>query len=449
MLFGAGALVVSAALAAATYGVTRANLISERERSSVRAAFFDASVVRQGLAADSADVVEILRSVDTGQGRRPLIWREGRFFGRSADDGLTARLPKPLLDMADTGRPAVQRVSLRGETSLVVAVPLDGLRASYLEVGSLQDVRDNLRSLARTLLLVSVVTTLGGALFGYWAGRRLLRPLRDVAEAAQAIGAGDLSARLRSGDDRDLAPLTDSFNSMVDELATRMERDRRFAADVSHELRSPLQTMANASAVLVRRADGMDARTGAAARLVADEVSRFSALVQDLLELARDELPLALQPTDVGAVLAELCAGLVPPGGLDLSHSPPTWPLDRRRFERLMANLLENATRHGGGARTVLACVMDGSLVIQVDDAGPGIPTEERELVFDRFGRGRAASARGGSDGTGLGLALVRQHAAAHAGSVTVADRPGGGARFVVVLPPAGGGTHPPGGGGA
>jgi two-component system, OmpR family, sensor histidine kinase MtrB len=111
------------------------------------------------------------------------------------------------------------------------------------------------------------------------------------------------------------------------------------------------------------------------------------------------------------------------------------WHVDRRRFEQMIANLLDNADRHGGGAVAVrVGC--DGDLgFVEVDDDGPGVPPQDRDAIFDRFVRGRTASARGDSEGTGLGLALVARHAAAHGGRVFVTDRPGGGARFRVELP--------------
>lgn len=98
-------------------------------------------------------------------------------------------------------------------------------------------------------------------------------------------------------------------------------------------------------------------------------------------------------------------------------------------------NLLDNADRYGGGPVAVNLSQRGPIGVIEVDDGGPGVPVEDQESIFDRFVRGRAAHARADSDGTGLGLALVAQHAAAHDGSATVGDRPGGGARFRVELP--------------
>jgi signal transduction histidine kinase len=223
---------------------------------------------------------------------------------------------------------------------------------------------------------------------------------------------------------------------MVDEVSARSEADRRFAADVSHELRSPLQTLSAATSVLDRRREELDGRTGAAVELIRAEVSRFEHLVTDLLELAKTDLPAERRPTDVVALTRSAAAARgLDPGVVAVSGTTDLVELDPRRFEQLLVNLLDNAVKHGGGAVRVGLDVRSDGLVLEVDDEGPGVPADERGLVFDRFARGRAASARGGSEGTGLGLALVAQHVQAHRGTVDIADRPGGGARFRVTLP--------------
>lgn len=439
VLFALGAMLLSFALALATYSVTRNNLVQERERSAIRSAFFDARVAEQGLGDPTAQPDVVLRNIDSGPQRRPLVLPTDSSAGFSSpstvEQALTSAVTAELIATVESGTAAVQRVSVNGEVSLVVGVPLLGVDYTYYEVGSLEDVTDTLRSLAATLTLFAALTTVAGAGLGVYASKRLLAPLGSIAQAAQAIGEGDLSARLDPSDDRDLRAITRSFNTMVDQLAARLQRDRRFAADVSHELRSPLQTLTAASSVLVRKKESMDKRTASAAELVSAEVSRFSALVQDLLELAREETPVNLQETDVRALLTEVARPHLKRTGLDLRFAPATWPLDAQRFERLLSNLLQNAQRHGGGPVRLGAQVIDEVLVVEVDDEGPGVPAEERELVFDRFGRGRTASARGVSDGTGLGLSLVKQHAEAHHGTVEVLDRPGGGARFRVQVP--------------
>jgi two-component system, OmpR family, sensor histidine kinase MtrB len=315
-------------------------------------------------------------------------------------------------------------------------VPLDEERTGYYEVTTLAELRRTLNVLATVLGVAALGTTLAGAALGSYASRRALVPLAGVAVAADEIASGDIDARMARDTDPDLDRLAVAFNQMVDTVQAKSETDRRFAADVSHELRSPLQTLSAATTVLTRRRDSLDARTGAAVDLLSEEVTRFEQLVTDLLELARSDLQADRRPTDVVALVRSVAAGRgLPASAVEVTGDGSLADVDPRRFEQVLANLLDNAAKHGGGAVRIGICTDHGAVQLEVDDEGPGVPPDERELVFDRFARGRAASVRGGSEGTGLGLALVAQHVSAHRGKVTIVDRPGGGARFVVELP--------------
>ncbi len=432
-VFALGALFLSASLAVATYELTRASLVQERERASVRAAYYDAAAVSQGLSTASTDPTPLLRNLNTGDARRPLLRQQGEWLSITADVGLTAAVPERLLELVDAGSPGVQRVDAAGERRIVVGIPLpDG--SAYFEVGSQAELGRTLAVLATVLGLVALTTTLAGAGVGYWASRRALRPLGDVAVAAGSIAAGDLTARVARDGDPDLDALAVAFNTMVDEVQARSEADRRFAADVSHELRSPLQTLTAAASVLARRRDELDGRTGAAVDLLTAELERFEHLVTDLLVLARADRPAERRAVDLVAMTRALVERRSS-ATLEVSGSAEVLDVDPRRYEQLLVNLLDNAAKHGGGATRVGLCIADDRLELEVDDEGAGVPEDERELVFRRFARGRAANARGGSDGTGLGLALVSQHVMAHRGTVELLDRPGGGARFRVVLP--------------
>ncbi|MDG4811093.1 HAMP domain-containing sensor histidine kinase [Micromonospora sp. WMMD1120] len=433
--FAVGAFLLSASMALVSYELTRRSLIGERERTALRAAYFDATVVRAGLATETPDVVEVLRSLDTGGSRRPVLNLDGEWYARTADPDTTTAIPAELRDAVAAGRPAVQRVRVNGQTALVVGVPLSAT-ATYFEVNSLLELERTFQVLALALTTVAVVVAGSGAALGSYATRHGLRPLTAVADAAEKIAAGDFTARLDPAVDPDLTRLSSSFNQMVDRLAHRIERDRRFAADVSHELRSPLQTLAAAASVLARRREHQDERTALAAGLVADEIDRFQRLVNDLIDLARSDQAADRASVDVAALARDACHALdLPDSIVHLAPATPaTWRIDRRRIAQILANLLDNAVTYGGGPTSVLLS-RDGSAgVIEVDDEGPGVPVEDRKMIFERFVRGRAAHTRGAGDGTGLGLALVAQHAAAHDGQVTVADRPGGGARFRVTL---------------
>ncbi|MFY1702437.1 sensor histidine kinase [Micromonospora sp. WMMA1923] len=438
--FTAGALALSTAIALVSYQVTRGSLLAERERTAVQAAYLDSTVVQSGLAAEQPDILEILRSLDTGGDRRAVLHRDGTWYARNLDAGITSAIPAALQQLTQQGEPAVQRVQAGGAPALVVGVPLaDG--TTFYEVDSLAELQHTLRVLAIVLTLVALSTAVAAAALGRHATGYVLRPLRSVTDAAEEITSGNLTARLDPATEPDLARLTASFNGMVDQLSARMQRDRRFAADVSHELRSPLQTLEAAASVLSRRRDRLDERSGTAVDLVNAEISRFQALVNDLIELARSDQPPDRRPVDMVDLARQVCQSQGVPGDvvtLD-GGADPVWRVDRRRITQLLSNLVDNAQRYGGWVCAVRLGTGPDDHLLTVEDEGPGIRPEDREVIFDRFVRGRAAHVRGAGDGTGLGLALVAQHAAAHDGTAQVTDRPGGGARFQVRLAREGG----------
>ncbi len=433
--FAAAAMLISTVMAVLSYDLTRRTLLESRERGAIRTAYFDATVVQAGLAADG-EPGEVLRALDTGASRRVAVRRAETWYLRTADNGITDAIPVALRQQVAEGQPSRQLVRAGSGVALVIGVPLaDG--SQFYVIDSLAELDRTLNVLSLILTLVAIGTTAVGAALGTYLARRALRPLASVADAARTITAGDLTTRLDPAAAPDLERLTSSFNGMVDQLAARLERDRRFAADVSHELRSPLQTLAAASSVLSRRRDQLDPRSAQAVGLVVEEVERFQALVADLLELAQsDQLPVR-EPVDVAELARRACVdrGLPPTIVTDRSGADPVWHVDERRFAQVLANLLDNAERHGGGPVAVVVGGDEAVAVLDVEDEGPGVPPEDRDAIFGRFVRGRGANARADSGGTGLGLALVAQHVGAHGGRVLVGDRPGGGARFRVELP--------------
>lgn len=434
--FAIGALVLSSCVTLVSYELTRNTLFRERERTAVRATYFDAAVVNAGVGGRTPDIVDVLRSLDVGADRYVLLYHGGQWYSRSADPAAVGAVPEGLRQMAAAGEAGAQRIRRDGQPALVVAMPLPE-QAVFYEVVSLRELERTLQLLALVLTAVAIMMAAGGAAVGWYVTRHALRPLAAVADAARGIADGDLNTRLDPRTEPDLAQLTRSFNHMADELGGRLRRDRRFAADVSHELRSPLQTLAAAVSVVHRRRDSLDERSAAAVDLIADEVARFQDLVNDLLELARADQPAHREPTDVVELAAGVCRSRgVPDEIVELvPGTAPVWQVDRRRLEQVLRNLVENAVRYGGGPVAIRVGRGTGGCFLEVDDAGPGVAEDNRESVFDRFVRGPAAHARGTGDGTGLGLAIVAQHAAAHGGRATVGDRPGGGARFRVELP--------------
>jgi two-component system, OmpR family, sensor histidine kinase MtrB len=313
--------------------------------------------------------------------------------------------------------------------------------------------------LGLTLFGAGVVTTILGIGLGRFASERSLRPLAAVSRAAGAIAGGELDTRLDpTAADPDLEGLTNSFNAMVDQLQERIEREARFNSDVSHELRSPLTTLAAALEVLEADRDKLPVRSQRALQLLSDDLHRFQRMVGDLLEMSRADagsVDVFLEEVNVSELVQRSVeAGF---GHID-GHgegAPPTvqvdpdvqsWRVgvDKRRFERVMVNLMENASHYGGGVTEIaVGPGAENQVEVTVDDAGPGIDAQERSKVFERFYRGSASGRRGTGTGSGLGLALVAEHMHVMQGDVRVESSPAGGARFVLSLPVLSNGDEP------
>ncbi|MEO7556725.1 MAG: HAMP domain-containing sensor histidine kinase [Acidimicrobiales bacterium] len=445
--FALGAMVLSVILASTTFALTRANVSSQRESAVLSVVYVNASTVRNRLP-DQTSVEQIptqlLSSLQVQAGSRPLLHYGERWFSLTAEvgqDSLPAALRTAVIN---DGTPARMTFALKGTSALAVGVPLPSVGAEYFEIVELDDLESTLGSLGFSLLGASILTTLAGAALGYWASRRALRPLADVSQAAEAIAGGRLDTRLEAAEDPDLGVLANSFNDMAQALQERIERDARFASNVSHELRSPLMTLSAAVDIIESRRDDLPERAQNALDLLIAEVGRFQQLVEDLLEISRydagavrlelDEVRLAEL---VMQAVAAASGGTSVPVELASELAGVVVQADKRRLVRVIANLLDNARKYGDGATAVTLHQVDDGVQLAVQDEGPGVPEEERDLIFDRFARGGGAGRRGSGEGVGLGLALVAEHVNLHGGRVWVEDRPDGrpGARFVVELP--------------
>ena len=439
-MFALGGLCISAVLALVMYEIAERYLVRQREDTATRQAYIDARVVRDALRSEETDPNEALDNLQLPASSSVVLERDGLWYGTSVAIG-QENLPEDFQDVVLDGLPARQRVEIRQGLDLIVGVPIPEVDASYFEIFSLDEVESSLGVIRTTVLLGAAATTLATALLGFWVGRRTLKPVQDVSVAAATIAAGDLGTRLDAQGDPDLEPLAESFNSMVDALQDRIEQDARFVSDVSHELRSPLTTLATAAAVLQKRRNELPERSRVSLDLLVAEIERFQRVVEELLELSRAEAgsdALDLQPVRLSdLVLHTVTRNDGAPPVIRVAPEVAETPLltDKRRLERVLVNLLDNARTHGGGATAVTVVRSNGHVRMAVDDDGPGVPDRERKRVFQRFFRGAASGRRGTTSGTGLGLALVAEHARAMDGKAWVEDAPGGGARFVLEVP--------------
>jgi two-component system, OmpR family, sensor histidine kinase MtrB len=448
-------LLLSVVLSLTTVTVARNTLLATREDALTQRAAANAETIRGGLDnAEAADLQTLLSSLPDG-GTPSLITTgpDGEPVQVSIDSrfGIDT-LPDALLD-----RVVQQRQS--GEPLVAVGIPLPDSDASYFEINQLDDIQTAVRTLSLTLIVVTALATALASALGFWASRYALLPLRRIGEAAESVALGQLDTRLDYDDyanDVDLAPLVANFNAMVSALQERIDRDARFASDVSHELRSPLTTLNASIDVLMNNRESLTDRSRQALDLLDLDMQRFTQLVEDLLEISRfdagavrlelDEV--VLVPTVEAAVRAT--SGDRIPVEADAALDGVVVACDKRRLVRILANFVDNAAKYADGATAVYVERHDpdpedghdefgnGPTVrIAVEDEGPGVPEAERSRIFDRFNRGDQGGSRGTDMGVGLGLALAAEHARLQGGSVWVEDRHDGGqgARFVVELP--------------
>jgi two-component system, OmpR family, sensor histidine kinase MtrB len=438
--FALGGLVLSTTLALITYGLIDRYLVRQRERTAEVQTYLNARAFRDGGQLEGANAASSLRGLDLGPGVSVVVHQDGTWYGTSVAVGRTA-IPESLREIVLSGVPARQRTTVAGSTAFIIGLPVPATGAEYFEIAQFEELDASLAIVRNSLIGAAFVTTIGAALIGVWAGRRVLRPLSDVSAAATAIASGQIDRRLEPSEDPDLRPLTESFNSMVDALEARIERDRRFASDVSHELRSPLTTLAAAASVLDRRHDEIPARVREPTDLLLAEIARFQRLVMELLELSRSQqsaVTSEITPIVLFDLVRETCvAAGCTPAVIDAPSAEHERVVrgDRQRLVRILTNLLDNATSYGGGVTAVELRFTDTGYRIAIVDQGPGVDAAERDQIFERFFRGTAAGRRGDGSGTGLGLALVAEHVAVLGGKVWVEDAPVTGARFVVEIP--------------
>jgi two-component system sensor histidine kinase MtrB len=440
--FALGAFLLSLLLSVVTYGLARGNLVDERESAATNQAFVNAKLVRDQLRSQSQTEQAVLESLESPGGATPVLYRNGQWFAVTLERG-REQLPRSLRETVLDGQPARMRFNLDEHMQVGVGVPLGGVNAAYFEIASMEDTERSLGSIGISLAAAAVVTTVAGAFLGTWASRRVLRPLGHVSAAAVAIAGGRLDTRVAPTDDADLGTLVNSFNDMASALQERIERDARFASDVSHELRSPLTTLMTSVSVLDARREEFSDRARAALDLLAADVQRFSAMLEDLLEISRFDAGAAvlhLETVRISELVLQAVASIGQadvPVTISADAAACTVAVDKRRLVRILANLVGNAERHGGGCAEVNIELVGDDVRIGVEDTGPGVEEADRDRIFERFARGAdAAGRRGSGEGVGLGLALVREHVNLHGGRVWVEARSGGpGARFVVELP--------------
>jgi two-component system sensor histidine kinase MtrB len=355
-----------------------------------------------------------------------------------------AQIPSGLRRLVGQGQLARERVAVAGRNYVAVGGALPATQAEYYFFYDEQQVWDDLAFLRNVLaigwLVLVVLAGLGGTLFA----RRTLAPVADASNAARQLAEGLLDTRLPIEGDDEFGAWALAFNDMAAALEARMgdlaearERERRFTANVAHDLRSPLTALIGEARQLQLRARGLPSELRRLADMLVADVDRLCRLTDDLLEISRldsKQEPPELEPVDVTALVRGVLQSHACSDAVRLDADPVVLMTDPRRLERIVANLIENAATHAGVGIRVSVTRQHDQAVIDVTDAGPGIPAAALPHIFDRqFKADHSRSSRG----SGLGLAIARENARLLGGDITATSTPGAGSNFTLRLPVA------------
>ena len=355
---------------------------------------------------------------------------------------------RPEIATALTGSPTSGRrpSETLGEDIVYVAVPV---LSGALPVGVVRltypasTIDDRVSVKVRGILAVGLISLATAALAAALMAATIVRPIRRLQRATESVAAGDFESRAAIDEGApEIRGLASSFNAMTEKISTLVERQRSFAGDASHQLRTPLTAL---RLQLERAAVNIDADPVAARRDIeaaSEETERLQRLVEGLLMLARaDQDAVSTETIDVADIVTEraaIWAPLADERGVTLSASAIA-SLSARAvpgvLEQIVDNYIDNALNASGPGNEIMvsAVAADGWATVHVTDRGPGMPTDQLQHAFDRFWRASNA----GHEGSGLGLAIVRQLAEASGGDVALANREGGGLDASVRLPRA------------
>lgn len=445
-----GAMAYVLLLAIVAFGVPLALSLSARVNAEVRT---QAQAQADLVAATAGDLLAparhralgtLARTAASSLGGRVLIVNaSGHVLVDSAGptEVGTSYLSRPEIKGALAGRQVqVQRASKTlGKEILATGVPIihDGRTAGAVRVTqSVSAVHRAVLRVELAIALIGLIVLALGLLAASLLAGHIGRPLRRLEAVARRVAQGDVRARADVEGSLEQRSLSTSFNEMTDRIARLLNAEQDFVADASHKLRTPLTGLRLRLEEARTLAVGPDATAELTAAI--GEVDRLSHTVDELLLLSRaGERPLAGAPVKLGDVVIDALGRWRPQAaerGIALVHrsdgDPGTVWAARADLERALDALLENALRYSSSGSTVTIVGAPGR--IEVRDRGPGVSTDERELVFERFRRGSAGMA--GPPGHGLGLPIARELVREWGGEVTIEGREGGGTAAILVL---------------
>lgn len=398
--------------------------------------------LRAGTLAVPATVAARFGGNEPGYLYFAIYDRDGRRLLHSENLPADSALPQPEQDTGELYRlVGSRRETMHGGPGGLIVVSGRDITAE----------RESLHRFAWSLGALGLAVWSFGLLGGWWLAGRAIKPIATISRTATRIAAGNLSERIDVQDtDSELDQLGRVLNDTFDRLHETLEQQKRFTADASHELRTPITILLSETQRILKR-ERTPAEYEEAIRTCHDTAARMRRLVEALLLLARQEASGAAprESCDLAAILRETIAQLAPLAkerGIDVRAelSPTRCDGDPASLAILASNLVANAIQHHstGGHVEVSCATAAHSVAFSVRDDGPGIPAEDLPHIFRRFYR--VDKARAGASGhTGLGLAIAKAIVDNHGGSISVSSPVGHGTRFTVTLPTAPTGSAP------
>lgn len=451
MAFSLLVVVTAVMVAGGIYVLSRTVILQQSQDATARLLVDKVGMLYPlGPLPPSDGTLDRINGVLTARDLSSLVLYEGKATGNVQ---LESVLSTELRAAVRAGDVAWQRVLVADTPMLVVGtrltVVLPGGReqASGIETyiaRSMLPEEESIGELATRAWLIGGVALIFAVALALLAARGVLRPVRELGDAARWLGEGYLRTRISVRGSDELAGVATTFNETAESLERhvgelkRMEADaRRFVADVSHELRTPLAAMTAFADVLEQEAPKLSGDAALAARMTIEETHNLTGLVNDLIEVSRFDAGAAALATEEVDVAEVVTASLRIRGWTgEVEGELPAGVfarLDPRRVDVIVANLVGNALRHGAKPVSLRLAEEGDWLVLEVADRGPGLSSEVLPHVFDRFYKADTARARSG--GSGLGLAIAWENARLHDGGLVAANGPDGGAVFTLRLP--------------
>ncbi|HZA39996.1 MAG TPA: HAMP domain-containing sensor histidine kinase [Actinomycetota bacterium] len=435
--------IASGALAGASFLVVRQVRLQESldrglERAQTNFLLADRSLD----SGPDPEEIDDLFSTYSRAGLEAIVLTGGQALATSPQLRDTSFIPSSLRDDLQEQEPAHERTVIEGTPYLFVGQIVEGtdleLYFAFREAG----VQRLISELGKVLLIGWLVLVAASGVVGVLLSRRMLAPVSRASAAARSLAEGLLETRLPVETHDEFGTLAISFNEMaqaleekINELSHSRERERRFTANVAHELRTPIGALVGEASLVRDQLDEIPPGARRPVELLIEDVRRLRRLVEELMEISLFDAGrqmIEVERVNVSALVDSLILRRGWADAVTIDAEPVTIDCDRRRLERIVGNLVDNAIKYG--RKDVLVCVRqrDGAIEIDVADRGPGIPHDHIPHLFDRFFK--ADPARAGS-GTGLGLSIVHENVRLLGGSVGVHSTVGEGSTFTVTLP--------------